>query len=139
MAVITKFCYVGIPMTLIDRKPSKERHSGASTAWQKKDFKLRMDGRRLERQLHLTEGLSPDIREAARENMRSHYSKWANLYLKNGEYAKAREAVSTAAKYDLTPGIALKWALAHFAPRLGRKLLTLRDEREERHGYGINW
>src|SRR5260370_31945907 len=98
-----------------------------------------MDGRRLERQLHLTEGLSPDIREAARENMRSHYSKWANLYLKNGEYAKAREAVSTAAKYDLTPGIALKWPLAHFAPPLGRKLLTLRDEREERHEYGINW
>src|SRR5260370_2007116 len=68
MAVITKFCYVGIPMTFIDRKPSKERHSGASTAWQKKDFKLRMEGARLERQFHLTEGLYPAIRGAAREN-----------------------------------------------------------------------
>ena len=139
MAVVTKFCYVGIPMTLIDRKHSNERHQGASTAWQKKDFKLQMDGRRLETQLRLTEGLAPDIRKAACENMRAHYSKWTNLYLKNGDYASAREAVSTAAKYNLTPGIAFKWALAHFAPKWGRKVINMRDERDARRGYGINW
>ncbi len=127
------------PMTLIDRKHSNERHQGASTAWQKKDFKLQMDGRRLETQLRLTEGLAPDIRKAACENMRAHYSKWTNLYLKNGDYASAREAVSTAAKYNLTPGIAFKWALAHFAPKLGRKVINMRDERDARRGYGINW
>lgn len=139
LALHTKFCYVGVPMVLIDRRHSEERHAGASTDWHRKDFKLRMDGRRLETQLSLSEGLAPDIQKAARRNLRHHYSKWTNWYLRNREYEKARQAVSTAAKYDLSPGIAFKWALAHLAPPLATKVVLAREERDQRENVGINW
>ena len=139
MSLETKFCYVGNPMVLIDRTPSPTRHQGAGLNWQKKEFKLRMDERRLERQLKLTEGLEPDIRKAARENMRSHYSKWTNLHLKNKDYARAREAVSIAAKYDLTPGIAFKWVLTHLAPQLATKIILRREELDPSQDFGLNW
>ena len=139
MAVQTTFCYVGIPMTLIDRKHSNERHSGASTNWHQEEYRLRMVDRRLQTRLRLTENAALDIREGVHENLRSQYSKWTNLYMKNGEYSKAREAVSAAARYRLTPGIALKWAMAYLVPQLGGRFIRWRENRDARIGYGINW
>jgi len=139
MAVQTTFCYVGIPMTLIDRKHSNERHSGASTNWHQEEYRLQMVDRRLQTRLRLTENAAPDIRQGVHENLRSQYSKWTNLYMKNGEYSKAREAVSAAARYRLTPGIALKWAMAYLAPQLGGRFIRWREDRDARIGYGINW
>jgi glycosyltransferase involved in cell wall biosynthesis len=139
LALLTKFCYVGMPMVLIDRTPSPTRHMGAGLNWQKKEFKLRMDERRLEKQLKLTAGLAPDIQKAARANMRAHYSKWTNLYLKNEDYAKAREAISIAAKYDLTPGVAVKWVLTRLSPHLARKITLRREDMDPTRDFGLNW
>jgi glycosyltransferase involved in cell wall biosynthesis len=139
MALLTKFCYVGLPMVLIDRTISPTRHKGAGLNWQKKEFKLQMDERRVEKQLRLTEELGPDIRKAARANMRAHYSKWTNLHLKNGDYAKAREAVSTATRYGLAPGIAVKWVMTHLAPQLAAKIVLRREEQDQTRDYGLNW
>jgi len=139
MALVTKFCYVSLPMVLIDRTISPTRHQGASLNWQKKEFKLTMDEKRIVKQLKLTEGLAPDIRKAVRANMRHHYSKWTNLHLKNKEYAKAREAVSVAAKYDLTPGIAAKWILTRVAPYLAARIILLREAKDPSQGFGLNY
>lgn len=139
LAVETKFCYVNMPMVLIDRPPSAKRHIGAAENWKKKDFKLTMDGRRLEKQLSLTEGMAPDIRQEARRNLRAHYSKWANWYLANRDYKKALESVTTAAKYHLDPGIAIKWVLTRLFPRLASHIVISREQRDMRNYYGVNW
>ena len=62
-----------------------------------------------------------------RRNLREIHSAWANWYLAQGEREKARAAISTAAKYELTPMIALKWVLNRVAPKLLRRGLLRRD------------
>ena len=66
LALETKFCYVNMPMVLIDRLHQRNGTSGAAENWKKKDFKLAMDGRRLQKQLSLSEGQAPDVRQARR-------------------------------------------------------------------------
>jgi len=139
MALETKFCYVSLPLVLIDRTISPTRHQGASLNWQKKEFKLTMDEKRIEKQLKLTEGLDADIRKSVRGNMRAHYSKWTNLHLKNKNYAKAREAVSIAARYDLTPGIAAKWLLTRLAPYVAARITMLREAKDPSQRFGLNY
>jgi glycosyltransferase involved in cell wall biosynthesis len=138
MALQTKFCYVGLPMVIIDRTPSTLRHSGASLNWQKKEFKLHMDGRRLEKQWEISKTLAPDIQSSVRDNLRGHYSKWVNHHLKSGNYEKATEAAAKAAMYKLTPGTAFKWALTRLSPRLAGKVISLRDQRDEIRYSGVN-
>ena len=139
LALLTKFCYVSLPLVLIDRTISPDRHQGASLNWQKKEFKLAMDEKRIAKQIELTKGLPEDIRRAARGNMRAHYSKWTNLYLKNKNYAKARETASIAAKYDLTPGIAAKWLLTRIAPFLAARIILARDAKDPSNHFGLNY
>jgi len=127
MALVTKFCYVGMPMVLIDRIISPTRRQGPALNWQKEIFRLQMEEILLTKQLQLTENLAPDIRKTVRVKMQDHYSKWTNLHFKNREYAKAKQAVSTAAQYGLSPGIAAKWLLAHLAPHLATRITVLRE------------
>lgn len=128
MALLTKFCYVSIPMVLIDRSPADIRHVGEGQNWHKVEYCLRMDQRRFEKQLSLSEGLPADVRKTIRANLRSIHSHWATCHLRNNNYAMACESVRTAARYDLTPGIAAKWFLTTAAPKLARKILIARDE-----------
>ena len=93
-----------------------------------------MEERLLKKQLQLTEGSADAVRQAVRANLQGHYSKWTNLHLKNRNYAKAKEAVSTAARYGLTPGIALKWVLARLAPHLATRITMLREGSDASHG-----
>jgi hypothetical protein len=46
------------------------------------------------------------------------HSGLANWHLENGEYGKARQAVSRAAQLDLTFNIGVKWLLTWISPRL---------------------
>lgn len=138
LSMKTNFCYVGLPMVVIDRSISPTRHKGAGLNWQKKEFKLLMDERRIERQLKLTKGMDPKLKRAAQDNMRAHYSKWTNLYLKNGDYSKAREAVAVAAKYNLTLGIAIKWMLVQVVPGLARRIVLRREADDTSERFGLN-
>jgi glycosyltransferase involved in cell wall biosynthesis len=138
LALQTKFCYVGLPMVLIDRTPSVSRHTGAALDWQKKDFKLRMDERRLVKMLELSQGLAPDIQKGVRENMRAHFSKWANWYLERGESEKALTAITRAKEYDWTPGVAVKWFLTKFSPGLAGRLVARREHGLRTQNAGIN-
>ncbi len=127
MALETKFCYVGMPMTLIDRSPADIRHIGESINWDKEEFRLRAMQFQFEKHLKLSEGLGEDVKSLIRRNLRSIHSSWANWYLGSGEYDKARESLSIAAQYDLTATIALKWALNRVSPVLAKKVLWIRD------------
>jgi glycosyltransferase involved in cell wall biosynthesis len=136
MALVTKFCYVSMPMALFDRTPAPQRHLGRSTDAHKEDFRLQQLQSRLEKNLYSCGTLSPHITKTLRTKLRAIHSQWANWYLRNGNYEKARKSISQAAKYDLAPGVALKWVLTQATPGLAKNVVTWRERRDERQESG---
>jgi glycosyltransferase involved in cell wall biosynthesis len=133
----TSFCFVSMPMVLIERTPPEERHLGASRNWDQVEFRLRMKQYRFEKRLQMGGRLPQGIREATRRDLSAVHSGWANWFLEKREYERAREAVTEAARFHLTPGIAMKWALTRFAPTLARKAVWVRAEHRSRSNFGI--
>lgn len=127
LACETGFCFVGMPMAIIDRTPREKRHVGAGRDWHKQDFRLRMSQYRFEKRLRLAERLPREVREAIRRDLSAVHSEWTNWYLYNREYGKAREAASEAAKLNLRANLAIKWVLVHSAPELARKAMLMRE------------
>jgi glycosyltransferase involved in cell wall biosynthesis len=138
LALVTRFCFVNMPMVLIDRSPAEIRHLGEAKNWHKEDFRLRMEQYRFEKQLSLSEGLPSDVRKSIRRNLRSIHSAWTNWYLQNAQYERARESASTAARYDLTLSLALKWFLTRATPKLASKILSIRDRNAVRYDR-VSW
>jgi glycosyltransferase involved in cell wall biosynthesis len=127
MAFETKFCYVSPPMALFDRTPPSQRHLGKATNSHKEDFRLQMLQYRLERNLSSCASLSPRIRKTLCSKLRAIHSQWTNWHLRNGDFERARQSISQAARYDLTPGVALKWTLTRVAPTLAKWVVMLRE------------
>jgi glycosyltransferase involved in cell wall biosynthesis len=143
LACETSFCFVGMPMVLVDRTPAMQRHVGAAKNWHKADYLLQMQQLRFEKCLRISAELSPaelssDVRKFACRRLSAVHSGWANWYLENGEYGKARQAVTEAAKYALTSNIAMKWALTRIAPQLARKVMSKRSQNREQRSGGID-
>lgn len=137
LGCLTKFCFVNMPMVIIDRKPRDERHLGASKNWEDADFLLRMAQGRMEKRLRMSEGLSADVRRMVRRDLAGVHSRWANWYLQRAEYGKAREALNEASRLYNTPERSVKWALTRLAPRLATKAVWLRDQHWNRKTCGI--
>jgi hypothetical protein len=133
----TKFCFVNMPMVLIDRTPPAQRHVGASKNWDDEDFRLRMAQRRMEKRLRMSGHLPGKVRKLIRQDLAAVHSGWANLFLQNREYGKARDAVTEAAALHLTPNLAVKWCLTQFAPKLARKAVWARGQHRSRQSFGI--
>ena len=138
-ALLTKFCYVNLPMVLIDRSPTDQRHSGEAENWRKEDFRLQMDQYRLEKQLRLSGGLEPDLRRSVRKNLRCLHSQWANFYLWNGNFSKAREVLCLAQRYHRDSRIMFKLALTALVPKLAKKLFARHSQRETQRPDFIGW
>ena len=66
--------------------------------------------------------LSQDVRKEVRRSLRVTHSQWANWHLENERYDEALDSVSEAIKYELTPGLAVKWLLTWMVPAFARKL-----------------
>jgi glycosyltransferase involved in cell wall biosynthesis len=131
------FCFVNLPLVLIDRSPPAERHVGANARWDDDDFRLRMAQERYEKRLRLSENLPIQIRKLIRRDLAAVHSERANLFFEKGEYGKARDATAEAASFYLTPGIAMKWGLARSVPGLARKLISRREDHRGRQTVGI--
>jgi glycosyltransferase involved in cell wall biosynthesis len=129
LAMVTGFCYVNRPLVWFDRSPAEVRHVGVTSEWNKEDFFLRENQRRLEGLLRLEQVLPKQIRNLIRTQLGSIHSGWANWYLETEQYAKAREAVCTSARLDLTINVAVKWLLTWASPRL-----ALRSVRHHQRG-----
>jgi glycosyltransferase involved in cell wall biosynthesis len=138
-ALVSSFCYVGMPMVLIDRSPVELRHLGEAENWEREEFRLRMDQYRVEKQLNLGGELDSDIRKSIRRNARDIHSKWADLYLDKGEFRKAGEAMSTAMGYCPGPQMAVKWALTRLAPELAKKVIDVRRRYEDHRCDVSSW
>jgi glycosyltransferase involved in cell wall biosynthesis len=121
LACETGFCYVSMPLVLIDRTPPAERHIGASIDWDKEDFRLLMAQLRYEKRLGTIQKLSPKAQSRIRKDLAAVHSGWANWFLQKGDLKNARAAISKAARFALTPNIAIKWALLTSSPGLARR------------------
>jgi glycosyltransferase involved in cell wall biosynthesis len=133
----TKFCFVNMPMVMIDRTPPAARHNGANRRWDDEDFRLQMAQLRYEKRLWMGERLSRNVRRRIRGDLAAVHSGWANWFLQKQEYRNARQAITEAARVCLTPNIAMKWALSQCAPRLVRKIVSLRENYRNRRTVGI--
>jgi glycosyltransferase involved in cell wall biosynthesis len=138
-ALLTKFCYVGMPMVLIDRSPDEERHVGEARNWDREEFRLRMEQYRIEKQLSLSGGLDSGLRKSIRRKAANIHNQWANLYLDRGEFRKAGESLSTAMGYFPGFEIALKRVLARLAPGLAKKAIEVRRRQFAHRCEMSNW
>jgi glycosyltransferase involved in cell wall biosynthesis len=127
LACETGFCFVGMPMVIVDRTPREKRHVGAARDWHKQDFRLRMSQYRFEKRLSTSARLPAEVRAVVRKDLSAVHSEWANLYLCNREYEKARKAAFEAAKLNLRPNIVFKWVLTYLAPQVARKAVLMRE------------
>jgi len=126
-------------MVLIDRSPDELKHRGQAKNWHREEFCLRMDQYRVEKQLCLGGELESDIRKSIRRNVRDIHGQWASLYLKNGEFRKARKSLSTAIRFCPSLKIALGWVLTRLAPEVARKIIMVRRQRALRRNPPSSW
>lgn len=133
----TKFCFVGMPMVAIERTPPEERHSGESKKWDQTEFRLSMAQRRFEKRMQMQGSSAAAIRKVTRKDLSATHSAWANLYLERGEYRKAHESATQAAKLHPTPGVLIKWGLTLFAPGLAKRAAGIREDQRRRISEGI--
>ncbi len=131
LALLTEFCYVNRPLVSVDRSPAELRHVGASSEWNKLEFWLRDTQVKCETLLSMGDAVPPKIRKLIREQLSAVHSGWANWYLENGEYAKAREAASKAAQLDLTLNVAAKWLLTWISPGLALRTVQQHQQRRK--------
>ena len=134
----SKFCYVGMPMVMIDRSPGDVRHVGEARNWHKEEFRLRMDQYRFEKQLQLGKDQDKATRAMICGNLRSIHSSWANWYIEQDQYKKARTSIRTALKYGFRIELAAKLILLRMFPRQLKSFLVRDRSSAVRHDR-ISW
>jgi glycosyltransferase involved in cell wall biosynthesis len=120
LSLVTPFCYVNKPLSLLDRSRSPEGSN--CRPWDAVEVRLRGSQSMFEKWLKLDSKLPPDVRKTVIQNLRHVYSAWANWYLEHERYDEAKQAVYKAMKYELTTKLAIKWTLTHAAPGLARRI-----------------
>ena len=131
LALLTKFCYVNLPLIRFDRSPADIRHVGVSSSWDKVEFALRQRQHRLELLMCLKGDIPKEIQNLIREQLGTIHSEWANWYLETGQHQRAREAAGRAAMLARNPNLALKWFLTWTSPRLARRTVRWHQNRKK--------
>ncbi len=126
LALVTTYCYVNIPLAIIDRTQAAVRHNGVSAIWDRVDFRLDCEQRRYEKWLKLSVEFPSDVRTIILRHLRAIHSGRANLFLAQREYELAQRELSIAAKYQLTPNLVAKWILSRVSPSIARGLVLMR-------------
>lgn len=139
IGLLTPFCYVSMPMVLIDRSPADIRHSGEAQNWHKVEFCLAMDQRRFETQLRLSDNLPADVQKRIHYNFAANQSHWANYYLDQREFSKARLSMRAAAAHNRSPRILVKQLLVEAFPWLSRAIFNMRERRNAPRYDRISW
>jgi glycosyltransferase involved in cell wall biosynthesis len=120
LSLVTSFCYVNKPLSLLDR--SKSPQGSKCRPWDEVEVRLRGSQSMYEKWLKLDSKLPPDVRKAIVQNLRQVYSSWTNWYLEHERYEDARQAVCKAIKCQPTTKLAIKWTLTHVAPSFARRI-----------------
>ncbi len=138
LSFLTRFCFVSMPMVLIDRSPAEARHLGEARNWHREEFCLRMDQYRFEKQLKLSEGSSRQTQDLGRQNLNRIHKAWANWHIARGEYREALGSISQAARYGSSAGLAAKWLGVRLAPPLLRWAVA-RDKKHSVRADRLSW
>lgn len=127
LAAVTDFCFVNMPLAVADRcTASHERHTGSSIQWDRAELRLQSEQYRFEKWLKMTKELPSDVQNIVVRRLRAVHSSWANWHLRQEDYSKARQAILTAAKYQLTLPLLAKWCLIQGFPGLMKDIAVRR-------------
>jgi glycosyltransferase involved in cell wall biosynthesis len=126
LALVTNYCYVNLPLAMVDRTVASVRHTGVSAIWDRVDFRLDCEQRRYEKWLQLTAQFPSDVRKTIVQQLRAVHSGKANWFLAQQEYEMAQRELSLAVKYQATPNLLVKWILSRVSPRVVRGLVVKR-------------
>jgi len=127
LSLLTNYCFVNMPLAIVDRTPVGERHTGASAIWNRLEFRIECEQYRYEKWLRLTAELSPDVRRILFKHLRCVHSSWANWYFANENYKMAQRALAAAAKCELSAGLVAKYVLSRVSPKLTRGIVMKRE------------
>ena len=120
LSLVTMHCYVNRALAIIDRTNAIIDPTVASRSWDRIDFCLRGRQYMYEKWLSLKAGYPEDVRRAIVRNLGGVHSAWTNWYLEEKQFDRARQAISTAIKYQMTLRLAIKWALTWIVPHIAR-------------------
>ncbi len=120
LSLVTPFCYVNKPLSLLDR--SKSPDGSNCRPWDEVEVRLRGSQIMFEKWLKLDSKLQPDVLKEVTHGLRHVYSAWTNWYLEHERYGEARQAVCAAMRYEPTTTLAIKWTLTHVAPGFARRI-----------------
>ena len=120
LSLATCFCYVNVPLLVIDR--SKSPAGSNCRPWDRVEVRLRGSQMMFDKWLSLDSQLPPGVRKTLVRNLRNLHSAWANWYLEHDQYHEARKSVRTAVKYQFTPQLAIKWVLTQVAPTVAKRI-----------------
>jgi hypothetical protein len=120
LSLVTPIAVVNEQLIRMDRSPSPA--GSTCRSWDNVEVQFRDQQRILERWLSMEPPLPPDVHRVVVRGLRCQHSHWTNWYLENARYDEARQAVSRAMKYELTPALTVKWALTWLAPALARRV-----------------
>jgi glycosyltransferase involved in cell wall biosynthesis len=123
LALVTPFCYVNLPLAVIDRTSTATDPSARVRAWDGAEFRLKAQQHLFEKWLTLNVDLPAGVRTTIIKKLRTVHSAWANMYLQREQFDLARRAVSEAISYELTPNLAIKSVLTRIAPRIAKKIV----------------
>jgi glycosyltransferase involved in cell wall biosynthesis len=121
LSLVTAHCYVNRALATIDRTSAIIDPTVASRSWDRIDFCLRGRQCMYEKWLSLKARYPEDVRRAIVRNLGGVHSAWTNWYLEEKQFDAARQAVSTAIKYQMTLRLAIKWALTWILPHIARR------------------
>jgi glycosyltransferase involved in cell wall biosynthesis len=123
LSLRTKFCYVNKPLSYIDRTVGRKDGLIELLA----DDPTRLEQRKYLYELWLTyDGVSGEVAREVHTQLAMVHNDWASYYLRESDYAKAREETSIAIHHRLNCKVLAKWMMARFAPGVFGAILRKR-------------
>ena len=129
LSLLTSYCYVNLPLAVIDRANTATDPNARVRRWDCAEFRLNAQRHLYEKWLALSQDLPSGIQRAILTNLRQVHSGLANQYLRRDQFALARQAVSRAIACEFTSGLAIKWLATRLSPRLAKKFAPAHGHR----------
>lgn len=120
LSLVTSFCYVNMPLAVLDRSDSPE--GSTCRPWDEVEVRLRGSQIMFNKWLKMEAQLPEDVMREVIRSLRHIYSAWTNWHLEHQQYEEARRAIRMAMTYEPTPTLVFKWSLTHIAPGLARRI-----------------
>jgi hypothetical protein len=117
---VTSLAYVDKPLIVADKSRMEDGSDGR--IWEKLEIRLQNHQKMMEKWLIGGGSLAQYVRKEVQRSLRDTHSQWANWHLENERYEEALESVHEAIKYELTPGLAVKWLLTWLVPAFARRV-----------------